>query len=49
MILIADDAAMFRELGAVFLARTARVVTASSGREALEVIARDQLLGEATA
>jgi len=42
MILIADDAAMFRELGAVFLARTGRVVTASNGREALEVIARDR-------
>jgi uncharacterized protein (TIGR02266 family) len=38
MILIADDAAMFRELGAVFLARTARVVTASNGEEALERI-----------
>ena len=30
MILIADDAAMFRELGAVFLARTGRVVTAEN-------------------
>lgn len=42
MILIADDAAMFRELGAVFLARTGRVVTACNGQEALEVIARDR-------
>lgn len=42
MILIADDAAMFRELGAVFLSRTARVVTACDGLEALEVIARDR-------
>lgn len=38
MILIVDDAAMFRELGAVFLARTARVVTANNGFEALDVI-----------
>ena len=42
MILIADDAAMFRELGALFLSRTGRVVTAADGFEALEVIARDQ-------
>jgi uncharacterized protein (TIGR02266 family) len=42
MILIADDAPMFRELGAVFLARTGRVETASNGMEALALIARDR-------
>jgi two-component system cell cycle response regulator len=41
MILIADDAEMFRELGALFLARTGRVVTAGDGFEALDVIAHD--------
>ena len=34
-ILLADDAAMFRELGSVFLARTGRVVTANNGHEGL--------------
>ena len=41
MILIADDAPMFRELGSVFLARTGRVVTARNGREALDVVRRE--------
>ena len=40
-ILIADDAAMFRELGALFLARSGRVVTANNGYEALEVARRE--------
>ncbi len=40
-ILFVDDVSMFRELGAVFLARTGRVLTASSGEEALR-IAREQ-------
>jgi uncharacterized protein (TIGR02266 family) len=40
-ILIADDTAMFRELGSLFLARSGRVFTASDGRECLEV-ARQQ-------
>jgi uncharacterized protein (TIGR02266 family) len=36
-ILIVDDAPMFRELESLFLARTGRVITASSGAEALEI------------
>ncbi len=36
-ILLVDDAAMFRELGATFLARAGRVVTARCGEEALEI------------
>ncbi len=36
-ILVADDAPMFRELEALILARSGRVVTAASGREALEL------------
>jgi uncharacterized protein (TIGR02266 family) len=39
-ILIVDDAAMFRELGALFLARTARVLTANNGFEGLDVARR---------
>ncbi len=42
MILIADDATMFRELGALFLGRTGRVRTARNGLEALDLIARDR-------
>ena len=34
-ILLADDAAMFRELGSIFLERTGNVVTASDGHESL--------------
>jgi CheY-like chemotaxis protein/Tfp pilus assembly protein PilZ len=37
-VLIVDDAAMFRELGALFLARCARVLTAETGRQAIEII-----------
>lgn len=36
-ILVVDDVAMFRELGALFLARSGRVVTASGTEQALEV------------
>ena len=36
LILVVDDLAMFRELGALFLTRSARVVTAESGEQALE-------------
>jgi uncharacterized protein (TIGR02266 family) len=41
-ILIADDAAVFRELGALFLARSGRVVTANNGYEALELALRER-------
>lgn len=41
-ILIADDAAMFRELGALFLARSGRVITANNGYEALELARRER-------
>lgn len=37
-ILLADDAAMFRELGSVFLARTGRVVSATNGYQSLDLI-----------
>jgi len=40
-ILIADDAAMFRELGALFLARSGRVITANNGFEALDLARRE--------
>ena len=40
-ILIVDDAPMFRELESLFLARSGRVTTASSGSEALEMARRD--------
>ncbi len=40
-ILWVDDVAMFRELGALFLARSGRVLTAQGGEEAIE-IAREQ-------
>jgi uncharacterized protein (TIGR02266 family) len=40
-ILLVDDAQMFRELGALFLARTGRILTACSGEEGL-AIAREQ-------
>jgi len=39
-ILVVDDAALFRDLGAVFLARSGRVLTAASGDEALRVARR---------
>jgi uncharacterized protein (TIGR02266 family) len=41
-ILIVDDAPMFRELESLFLARSGRVSTASSGAEALEMARRNQ-------
>ena len=41
-ILIADDAAMFRELGSLFLARSGRVITANNGYEGLMLARRDQ-------
>lgn len=41
-ILIVDDAAMFRELGALFLARSGRVITANNGYEALELALRER-------
>ena len=40
-ILVVDDVALFRELESLFLARCGRVVTASSGQEALAVAARE--------
>ncbi len=39
-ILVVDDAAMFRELQALFLARQGRVLTAASGKEGLELARR---------
>jgi uncharacterized protein (TIGR02266 family) len=39
-ILFVDDVPMFRELGALFLGRSARVVTASSGDAALDIARR---------
>jgi uncharacterized protein (TIGR02266 family) len=41
-ILIADDAAMFRELGSLFLARSGRVITANNGYEGLSAVRRDR-------
>jgi uncharacterized protein (TIGR02266 family) len=41
-ILVADDTRLFRELGAVFLARLGTILTASSGTEALEIARREQ-------
>jgi uncharacterized protein (TIGR02266 family) len=41
-ILLADDAALFRALGALFLARTGEVITARDGAEALACIARER-------
>jgi uncharacterized protein (TIGR02266 family) len=41
-ILVVDDVPLFRELGCLFLARCGRVVTASSGREALDVAQRER-------
>jgi len=40
-ILFVDDASMFRELGALFLARSGRVITACDGIEALEIMRRE--------
>ena len=41
-ILLADDAALFRDLGSLFLARTAEVMTARDGAEALARVTRDR-------
>ena len=41
-ILLADDAALFRDLGSLFLARTGDVITARDGIEALARIARER-------
>ncbi len=41
-ILIVDDTELFRELEAVFLARVGDVVTAASGKEALELARREK-------
>ncbi|MFB3118654.1 MAG: response regulator [Myxococcota bacterium] len=41
-ILVADDTALFRELGSVFLARLGTVLTASTGGEALEIARRER-------
>ena len=41
-ILIVDDAPMFRELESLFLARCGRVLTASDGAEALEIVRRER-------
>lgn len=39
-ILLVDDMQLFRELGSLFLSRSGRVVTASSGEEAIEAAKR---------
>lgn len=41
-ILIADDIELFRELEAVFLARMGDIITAASGRQALELARRER-------
>lgn len=41
-ILMVDDVGMFRDLGALFLARTARVVTATGGEDALALARRER-------
>ncbi len=41
-ILVIDDAAMFRELGALFLARSGRVITANDGNQGLEALRRER-------
>jgi len=41
-ILVADDAEVFRELGASFLMRLGTVLTVSTGREALDTARREQ-------
>jgi CheY-like chemotaxis protein/Tfp pilus assembly protein PilZ len=41
-ILVVDDMRMFRDLGALFLARAGRVLTASSGEEGLEVARNEE-------
>jgi uncharacterized protein (TIGR02266 family) len=41
-ILIVDDTELFRELEAVFLARVGKVITAASGKEALEIARQEK-------
>jgi uncharacterized protein (TIGR02266 family) len=41
-ILVVDDTSMFRELGALFLARSGRVITANNGEQGLEALRRDR-------
>lgn len=41
-ILFVDDVQMFRDLGALFLARSGKIVTANDGLEALELIRSDR-------
>ena len=41
-ILVIDDAAMFRELGALFLARSGRVITADNGDQGLDALRRER-------
>jgi uncharacterized protein (TIGR02266 family) len=41
-ILVADDVALFRDLEALFLTRSGRVLTASGGKEALELVRRER-------
>jgi uncharacterized protein (TIGR02266 family) len=41
-ILVVDDVPLFRELGSLFLARCGRVITASSGEEALHLAERER-------
>jgi two-component system, cell cycle response regulator len=40
-LLVVDDAAMFRELESVFLARCGRVLEAASGADALDIVRRE--------
>ncbi|MBW2230821.1 MAG: response regulator [Deltaproteobacteria bacterium] len=42
-ILVVDDVEMFRDLAVLFLVRTARVIQAASGEEALEILARESI------
>ena len=42
-ILVVDDVPMFRELASVFLARTARVLTAAGPEQALEIARRERI------
>ena len=41
-VLLVDDVELFRELGSLFLSRTGRILTASSGEEGLEIARRER-------
>ena len=41
-IVIVDDVALFRELGGLFLSRTGRILSASSGEEGLDLVRREK-------